>query len=173
MWPDQKHTRNAYSRFIVTEIALYWFRTDLVHCGHIDHWSISWNSLRQFRHSWLFCWASAKTSPFFCGGGDKNWWSSQCDYWQYRKAEGLTRYQKSIVFSYQVNRYRLRSQVQRISVALLTCCSQTSVLKYQCLAIYNMTNGYCIVTTDFMVFDSFVHWNMHLRANDWWYCVGC
>ena len=69
-----KHIWHAYSRFIATEFALCWFRTDLVHCGHINCRSINWNSIRHFGHSWLFCWALTKTSVF-CRGTDNDWWS--------------------------------------------------------------------------------------------------
>ena len=48
-----------------------WWRNlgiDLAHCCHINRRSINWNSSRQFAHIWLFCWALAKSSTFFCWG---------------------------------------------------------------------------------------------------------
>ena len=139
IWPDQKHTWHAYSRFIVTEFALYWFMMDLVHCGHINRWNINWNSLRQFGHSWIFCWALAKTSSFFCWGCDNNWWSSVIT-GNIERQRVWHDIKRALFSCYLVSRYRVRSWDQWISVALLKFCSQTSVLKYQCLAIYYMTN---------------------------------
>ena len=82
---------------------------------------------------------------FFCWGGDKNLWSSVIT--GNIEAQKVWHDIKRALFSsYLVSRYRIISHDQWISIALLKCCSQTSILKYQNLAIYYVTNGYYIIT---------------------------